>query len=424
MQRIAHHPALLESLSASEAATSADLLHSSLPPSAWALANVTAVAAGGAGANPATGGKVVAETGDNFLPGLNLPEYIQAVCSLAKAARLAEDALRSGSGQKKSRAQGSDVEEDEDEDEEGGTGGGGRRGGKRRRIHPCFFEDLSLLCQRWHVLRILQETKATGTSTSAITTTTTASCLQSVAAGSAGIASGSHNSSREMKDCRPSIGVDDFARLYALLLGLFSEIGASRGGGIPLLNVLAFTPSVLPTLWDWLADHLRVGKGEGAGAAAGSGEQAQKGGNNSVDRQQQRSALPSGAAAPGPSAAVSAAATSATDTSTRQRQLAGASRSPAVGPEYISADMDVDEDVIVVGERRAGRGGAGRAGVRGPGLAVPSMPGGAFGSWLARGLMEGGGRGREGRVFHCTFCRYRCNERKTGRRWGQRGSDD
>lgn len=45
--------------------------------------------------------------------------------------------------------------------------------------------------------------------------------------------------------------LSDVARLYSSLLPAFSVLNPF-GGALPILNLLAFTPGLLPQLWDWL----------------------------------------------------------------------------------------------------------------------------------------------------------------------------
>lgn len=51
-------------------------------------------------------------------------------------------------------------------------------------------------------------------------------------------------------------GLADIAKLYANLLPVFAVLNPF-GGALPVLNLLAFTPMLLPQLWDWL--HISPG---------------------------------------------------------------------------------------------------------------------------------------------------------------------
>ncbi len=97
-------------------------------------------------------------------------------------------------------------------------------------IFQLLVESLRPLHHQWHVLQLLHEASLKGGQP----VIDTAAGRKSVGGVSA-----------------PKFGLAVVAKLYANLLSAFAVLNPF-GGALPVLNLLAFTPTLLPQLWDWL----------------------------------------------------------------------------------------------------------------------------------------------------------------------------
>lgn len=97
-------------------------------------------------------------------------------------------------------------------------------------IFQLLVESVRPLHQQWHLLQLMNEAALNDS----------APMMFIVAA------------KRSLKgDSERLFSLSDVARLYSSLLPAFSVLNPF-GGALPILNLLAFTPGLLPQLWDWL----------------------------------------------------------------------------------------------------------------------------------------------------------------------------
>lgn len=176
-----------------------------VPCSAWALANVVNLAsASGQGTNRSR------EFGHQFVKDLICEEYVQALCCLL-------DDLTPWIENENRKHVDHETNELEYASED-----------KRTHLSPAGELLLNLLRplnQQWLLLELLNVAS------------------KSVADPGANL--------------QKQFGLSEVAKLYSNLLALFSALN-SFGGALPVLNILAFTKSVLPQFWGWICDVLKL----------------------------------------------------------------------------------------------------------------------------------------------------------------------
>lgn len=97
-------------------------------------------------------------------------------------------------------------------------------------IFQLLVESIRPLHQQWHLLQLMNEAAVND-----------AAPIMFIAA-----------AKRSLRGATEKLfSLSDVAKLYSNLLPAFSVLNPF-GGALPILNLLAFTPGLLPQLWDWL----------------------------------------------------------------------------------------------------------------------------------------------------------------------------
>ncbi|KAG0594060.1 hypothetical protein M758_UG044400 [Ceratodon purpureus] len=187
-----------------------------VPLAAWALSNLVCLASNSI------------EDTAQFVNGLVCQDYVQALsCLLEDLNPWIETTC-------KHRRAGKNASEEDDENdvEDINFVGIGIVTAKAREtvIFQLLVESIRPLHQQWHLLQLMNEA-----------TLNDSNPMMFMAA---------VNRSRKGAGER-LFSLSDLARLYSSLLPTFSVLNPF-GGALPILNLLAFTPGLLPQLWDWL----------------------------------------------------------------------------------------------------------------------------------------------------------------------------
>lgn len=186
-----------------------------VPLSAWALSNLVCLSSHTVNDNA------------RFVNGLICQEYVQALCCLIEDLNPWVESTR-----KRKMAEKSANEEEDDRDVEDNKIIRIRNETSKTRetiIFQLLVESLRPLHQQWHLLQLMNEAALNDS----------APMVFLVA-------------KRLPKgDTDKLFSQSDVARLYSNLLPAFSVLNPF-GGALPILNLLAFTPGILPQLWDWL----------------------------------------------------------------------------------------------------------------------------------------------------------------------------
>jgi hypothetical protein len=201
----------------------ADAQLGGVPFSAWALGNVVCLAMD----SPQSKGDAGREFSAHFVSGLICEEYVQALCCLLDDLDPWLDVKRKR--QREEKAVSKDNEDVGPCSEDASRGNGSVKV-LEATIFQLLVESLRPLHHQWHLLQLLHEASLKGG--------------QPVIDNAAGRKSVGGVSA-------PKFGLAVVAKLYANLLSAFAVLNPF-GGALPVLNLLAFTPTLLPQLWDWL----------------------------------------------------------------------------------------------------------------------------------------------------------------------------
>eukprot|EP00897_Mesotaenium_endlicherianum_P006153 jgi/Mesen1/5566/ME000280S04673 len=199
-----------------------------------------------------------------FVRGVPVAGYVRALlCQLAAlqpwAARAATVNWQRRRKKSAAALQGGDAgdsDDDDNDDEERGKGRGAAtaiglaRSGQvdaptaSVALSPEIAADLGLAVQRWQVLKLLEAAMEAAPS--------------AATAGASSATPGGSGGAQESSTDGRSVTMGSVGLLLSQLLALLSTSSKAAGGGasVSLLNVLAFTPHVLPSLWQWLQGPL------------------------------------------------------------------------------------------------------------------------------------------------------------------------
>ncbi|CAK9258356.1 unnamed protein product [Sphagnum jensenii] len=201
----------------------ADAQLGGVPFSAWALGNVVCLAMD----SPQSKGDAGREFSAHFVSGLICEEYVQALCCLLDDLDPWLDVKRKRQREEKAVSKDN---EDVGPCSEDATRGNGSVKVLEATIFQLLVESLRPLHHQWHLLQLLHEATLKG-----------GQPVIDTAAGRKSVGGVSE----------PKFGLAVVAKLYANLLSAFAVLNPF-GGALPVLNLLAFTPTLLPRLWDWL----------------------------------------------------------------------------------------------------------------------------------------------------------------------------
>ncbi|KAG0632524.1 hypothetical protein M758_1G333800 [Ceratodon purpureus] len=187
-----------------------------VPLSAWALSNLVCLASH------------TVKDNAHFVNGLVIQDYVQALNCLLEDLNSWIEATRK---RRKDEKIAIENEDDKDAEDTKSVGIGDEIGKARETvIFQLLVESIRPLHQNWHLLQLMNEAALNDSSP-----------MIFIAA-----------AKRSLKGTRETnFSLPDVAKLYSSLLPAFSVLNPF-GGALPILNLLAFTPGLLPQLWDWL----------------------------------------------------------------------------------------------------------------------------------------------------------------------------
>ncbi|CAM6107607.1 unnamed protein product [Calypogeia fissa] len=203
------------------------------PISLWALANVVSLACGSV--------MKKIEFNGQFVKGLVLEEYVQALCCLLND--LAPWVERKQQETLKSTYAGEDIEEIEavhlgfrvenspSAAEEFQTFGASS-------VFHLLYKTLRPLYQSWHLVLLVEACEGSSKEVE-----------------EKHCATESYQGGTEPR--KRSLQLTEVAKLYSTFLVIFSLFN-QNGGRLPILNLLAFSKSLLPRLWEWLQISLKL----------------------------------------------------------------------------------------------------------------------------------------------------------------------
>nr|PNR53004.1 hypothetical protein PHYPA_009379 [Physcomitrium patens] len=187
-----------------------------VPLSAWALSNIVCLASH------------TVKDSLQFVNGLVCQDYVQALCYLLEDLNPWIETTRKRRKAEKNAAEDADDRDDEDTK----AVGVGNETSKAREtiIFQLLVESLRPLHQQWHLLQVMNEAALNDSAPMMFIAT----------------------AQRSLKGVTGKLfSLSDVAKLYSSLLPAFAVLNPF-GGALPILNLLAFTPGLLPQLWDWL----------------------------------------------------------------------------------------------------------------------------------------------------------------------------
>nr|XP_024374884.1 E3 ubiquitin-protein ligase UPL7-like isoform X3 [Physcomitrium patens]XP_024374886.1 E3 ubiquitin-protein ligase UPL7-like isoform X3 [Physcomitrium patens] len=187
-----------------------------VPLSAWALSNVVCLASHTLKHNP------------RFMKSSPCQKYVQALCCLLEDLNMWIETIR-----KRREAEKSVSEEEGDKDVENTKNvviGDVISKSCEGIIIQLLVESLSPLHQQWHLVELVEK----------------ATFNQSTPMVFISVAKGSIKGAKEKL-----FTLSDVAKIYSILLQVFAVLNPF-GGALPIVNLIAFTPSIVPLLWSWL----------------------------------------------------------------------------------------------------------------------------------------------------------------------------
>ncbi|KAJ7524180.1 hypothetical protein O6H91_18G080700 [Diphasiastrum complanatum] len=199
-----------------------------VPLSAWALANVVVLSS-----KPNDCSDRSQNFSGHFLDEIDYKKYVQALCNLLKDLIPWIEITRQ---QRKAR-----FGEDEEDSKSADAPGNSNNNMLQDAVLQSFIKQLRPVHQRWHLVELLE-----------VISSERGGCYLRVDMKSSNTEAG------QATELSGLLEFPEIAELYGYLLTAFITLN-SIDGALPILNLLAFTSSLLPALWLWLQNALKLG---------------------------------------------------------------------------------------------------------------------------------------------------------------------